>query len=339
MFVTFHDIKTSLHILCFCVTCTVQALFAFPSSVFISRSSVEMTSAAPAVVLVGIDGLGAHYLKQMTQVTLATTMPNFVHLFSTAAFATMNARTIFPPISAPVWMTVLSGMTPDQTGIVGNSWPFLEDEAIPPVPIVCSEAQPAIPKTLFDMCGGQGAAFTSWSWFARVCPRVVAKFADCEEDDDKVVQCFMGLEGPLLPPFTFLHLDDVDETGHHTSWGSDKYYEAAAAADRRLGLVVERIKAHFSGRQLVHVVVVSDHGGSETGHGDMKASHMEVPIIVWSSGNDGATQSKPDPPVGWNDVSIVEPPAFGLGRLLSTLRLRLRSCLGERNLSTCVVLH
>ena len=250
-----------------------------------------------SVVLVGLDGLGAFYLRPYyASGELATLMPTLCKLLAEADFATLNGRTVFPPISAPVWMTVLTGQSPDQTGIVGNEWP--DNLSLPPpAPIAPSSAQPAIPESLFDLCGPRrGAAFTSWKWFQKVLPAVTATFSQTDEDDDKVISLYLSLgrggseaqresEGrssSLLPPLTFLHLDDIDETGHHTSWGSAEYKAAWSKADRRLAAVVDDVLARRLRGEEVALVVVSDHGGSEQHHGDMTPSHMEVPIIIWA---------------------------------------------------------
>jgi hypothetical protein len=246
---------------------------------------------ASSVVVVGIDGLGAFYVRPMYDSgALQGLMPNLCAMIEEAAFASLSGRTVFPPISAPVWMAVLTGMAPDQTGIAGNEWPddLERGFAPPPAPVVCSAVQPRIPVTLFELLaektqtGKGGVAFTSWKWFEKVLPAVTEKFRQSNEDDDLVVRWYLSeLKDDPLPPLTFLHLDDVDETGHHTAWGSPEYFAAAAGADLRLGAVVGDVRARRAKGEDVRVIVVADHGGSEQHHGDMKQSHMEIPIVVW----------------------------------------------------------
>ena len=70
------------------------------------------------VILLGLDGLGSYGLQRALSLNC---VPLLQSLMSKAR-STLNARTIFPPVSAPVWTLVLSGLMPDQSGVVDNAW-------------------------------------------------------------------------------------------------------------------------------------------------------------------------------------------------------------------------
>lgn len=318
-------------------------------------------------VVIGIDGLGGWYMNQhasrldalcptlsaMIKGTVTTTIPSptTTSCFRTH-FASLSARTIFPPVSAPGWTAVLCGQTPDQSGITENRWPEgvvgvepaqasgsadflaqrpLEDMGITPVPTP--------PQTLFEQVPivGDGTrrhlCVVSWGWIAKLtshiphlCDTVCAKGVD-EDAVKQFVSLYTTRDdingGGLLPKVAFLHLDEVDGAGHKHGWESDEYLDSWSAADRRIAVVLGHIESETAKDKdsTTLVILCSDHGGSGNNHGANDIRHMEVPLMVVSIGGGSVSSTTPPPPP-------LSSPAAHYARSLLDIAPTVLSCLG-----------
>eukprot|EP00744_Colponema_vietnamica_P021712 GILI01031059.1.p1 GENE.GILI01031059.1~~GILI01031059.1.p1 ORF type:complete len:351 (-),score=37.48 GILI01031059.1:15-965(-) len=223
--------------------------------------------------------------------TFANLMKGTLPYFNTIV-STSYARTVFPPISSPAWGSILSGLTPEQTGMQGNEWPC--DHGDQSLPLYSSPHNLSIPRTIFDYVpNAPHTGIVSWSWLGKKLTGFLPNVAtvQCDGKDDMVVAEFEkyidGLSSPvdhtasnsnggsLTTPIAFLHFDDIDHAGHQHSWGSEAYYGSWKAQDDKLAAVLNMVKDKSAA-----VVVISDHGGSGNGHGFMNTSHMLIPIIL-----------------------------------------------------------
>ena len=229
-----------------------------------------------SVVIVGIDGLGGTY---MDNPNFPSVMPNYHRLTISphCLLHTLHATTVFPPVSAPAWGSVLTGMTVEQHGIVTNEWPL--DRGMDPC-----EQRGGVPWNIVnevaEKCGAAILAL-AWPWPRNLLvadDRIVVTVGSDEEVTSCVQRC------GKLPPLTFLHLDDVDHAGHDAGWGSNEYYAACSAVDLKLARVLETVAVQ---EIPTFVIVCSDHGGSGTDHGEMLACHMRVPLLFASFHCDG----------------------------------------------------
>ena len=84
--------------------------------------------------------------------------------------------------------------------------------------------------------------------------------------------------------FTFLHVGDVDLTGHAHGFGSPAYLDAVRAMDDRLGTILETIDGHEELDDLI-VVLTADHGGRGAKHSDpTRLANYRIPFLVWGPG-------------------------------------------------------
>lgn len=84
--------------------------------------------------------------------------------------------------------------------------------------------------------------------------------------------------------FAFLHLRDVDTVGHAVGWGTPNWKLALQHVDTQLGKLLKHIEQHPTMAGHTAVILVSDHGGSGTGHGD--PTHLDthtIPLMVWGA--------------------------------------------------------
>ena len=284
------------------------------------------------VLLVGLDGLGGHYMEADVSDTRAR-MPTLCQMMGEALVATTAARTVFPPISAPAWVAAISGMGPDCTGIVDNNW-----DAAHCVHPVAVRPGTTTPWTLYDSIAGAMAAnpahsptttgiggvhtslVASWSWLTRlVDTSVCTHVLDAAGDDHRAVAMYeascTGDDGTMPHRLSFVHLDAIDGAGHTHTWGSEAYRSAWSVADAQLAQLKETATRHAyrTNRQLV-VVVVSDHGGSGQRHGDIHPTHMKVPLVVWECppqvGDGDASHHCSGGGARWQMMSAQQPPSI-----------------------------
>ena len=78
----------------------------------------------------------------------------------------------------------------------------------------------------------------------------------------------------------FVHLDNVDHTGHEYAWGSREYNKAVADADGYIGEFVDMLKSTGAHRFDLPVLVTSDHGGKGREHGKNSLTEIQIPWIL-----------------------------------------------------------
>src|SRR5262249_51823273 len=85
------------------------------------------------------------------------------------------------------------------------------------------------------------------------------------------------------PQVLFVHLPDVDLTGHHDGWGSAAQLEAVARADRAVGSLLDALaRARLTDSTIV--LVSADHGGAARTHGPDDPRSRFIPWIVAGPG-------------------------------------------------------
>jgi len=77
----------------------------------------------------------------------------------------------------------------------------------------------------------------------------------------------------------FLYLVGTDMVGHKFGWMSDEYLQAITAADRCLGVVLDKMAALGRADELC-TLVLSDHGGHERTHGTEMDEDMTIPWVL-----------------------------------------------------------
>lgn len=83
------------------------------------------------------------------------------------------------------------------------------------------------------------------------------------------------------PGLTFIYFGDVDSAGHRFGWGSEPYNRSVRKIDRYIGYILKKIdEAGMKERTLV--IVTSDHGGKNKGHGEGDDLNRNVPFIAFT---------------------------------------------------------
>ncbi|HEY0436345.1 MAG TPA: ectonucleotide pyrophosphatase/phosphodiesterase, partial [Phenylobacterium sp.] len=210
--------------------------------------------------LISIDGFRPDYLGRGVT-------PNLWGLARTGARASM--RPSFPSKTFPNHYTLVTGLRPDEHGIVANN---MTDAAIPNVrftmsntsavldPRWWSEAEPIwetaerakIPTGTLFWPGSEAAIHGVW-------PHKWAHFDQSFSSNLRVdmLLAWMDLPARERPQLATLYFDTVDDVAHHHGPDSPQLNAAAATVDAAIG----RLRAGLKARKLnANLVIVSDHG-------------------------------------------------------------------------------
>lgn len=143
------------------------------------------------------------------------------------------------------------------------------------------------------------ASFTNWNWFWYVTSLGLPTALDydffCDDystcDEQSVLAAVDYLENALVSAestYTFIYIGNVDGTGHSTSWCGPEYMAAVDEADRLVGLlmdVVDRAELDTDPDRVpakITVMLSSDHGGHDSGHGSFQDSDLIIPGFIRS---------------------------------------------------------
>jgi hypothetical protein len=209
---------------------------------------------APRAVLVIVDGLRSDVTDEM---------PNYQTLRQYGA--DMVAVTPEPSLSYPTWTTILSGATPDVSGVTTNWF----DGAVPVETLIDSALGEGLivavsaPDDFVTLYGADRAQATYFDKWAK------------EYMSGVYVDQAIDLVRTASPALLVVHLPDVDEAGHSYGGASAEYLQMARRIDSE---VMRLVQALQDDRTLF--VITADHGHLDTGgHGGWESVVRQVPAL------------------------------------------------------------
>ncbi|MDR3701504.1 MAG: ectonucleotide pyrophosphatase/phosphodiesterase [Candidatus Sulfopaludibacter sp.] len=230
----------------------------------------------PHVIIIGVDGLSVE------GVTTAKT-PRIHELMARGAW-TLEARGVMPTLSSPNWASMITGAGPEQHGITSNG--VLLQKMVT-LPAVCRDAEGMFP-TMFEVLRMQSPAshiaiFHDWPGFADLVEKHAPDVMQHERGADRTTRVAIDYWKQKRPELMFVHLDNVDHTGHEYGWGSHEYNKAVADADGYLGEFVDMLREQGA-QDSTYVLVTSDHGGKGREHGKNSLQEIQIPWILVGPG-------------------------------------------------------
>jgi hypothetical protein len=225
----------------------------------------------PRVIVIGVDGLS------IDGITKAST-PRLHELMGRAAW-TLAARGVIPTLSSPNWVSIIGGAPPELHGITSNGH-LHRKVAFEPV---CRDGDGKFP-TIFGILRQQQprsriAIFHDWGGFADLVEKRAPDIMRHEAGASRTVRAAIEYWTRYRPNLMFIHLDNVDHAGHAEGWLDESYYKAVAVADSYVGEVLDMVTRE-GGWDSTYVLVVSDHGGTRSGHGKNSLAELQVPWIL-----------------------------------------------------------
>lgn len=212
---------------------------------------------AGRVAIISIDGLRPDAI-------LAVGAPNILALAGRGAYS-WHAQTTLPSTTLPSHVSMLSGFTPEVHGIVWDD--YAPERGSIPVP------------TIFTIARSQGrrtAMIAGKTKFTYFCDMNACDAWSISGNGDDDVTARAAREGSV--DLLFVHLPDVDFTGHASGWMSEPYLTAVQRADTAVGRIISSLPHDTT------VILSADHGGHLTQHGSSDAIDTTIPWIVAGPG-------------------------------------------------------
>ena len=225
------------------------------------------------VVVIGIDGLTSEGL-------IRSKTPVMDDLISHGAFK-YDARAVLPTVSAPNWGAMVHGAGPEATGIISNDrnkWMQPVDKSrMGMFPNIFNIIREQLPEA------EQGAIF-HWSGFGQLLQEETVNRYNTYNSPEETTRQVCDYIITKKPVFLFIQLDHVDGAGHGFGYyNTPEYMQAVEKADSLTGLIVESVR-HAGIEKNTLVMIVSDHGGFNKGHGGESQEELTVPVIYYGKG-------------------------------------------------------
>lgn len=215
----------------------------------------------PVTILISIDGFRPDYLDRGIT-------PNLSALAASGIYADM--RSSFPTKTFPNHWTLVTGKTPDNHGIVGNS---MEDIARPGEKFTMANKDPfwwSAAEPIWITAEKQNVRTATMFWpgseveFDGTRPSDWWPFSQDLSNDRRISAVVDWVRRPAetRPKLITLYFDTVDTAGHfYGPAPSEKLHAAISAVDQNIGRLKNQMAALG---QPVNFVITSDHGMAET---------------------------------------------------------------------------
>jgi len=222
------------------------------------------------VLLISIDGL-------RPDVLLRANAPRLRELMARGSFS-MWAQTTPVAVTLPSHVSMLTGVTPAKHGVEWNRDLPLSQRVYPARPTLFELAKHAGYTTAMAAGKSKFSALLkpgtlNW-WFVPPLPVVPDSFVTA------IVLHWIATHPPEV---LFVHLPQVDNTGHDKGWGSPQQIAAVENADRCVGRILDALQSRHLLDSTV-VLVTADHGGAGTSHGPDDPRSRHIPWILAGPG-------------------------------------------------------
>jgi predicted AlkP superfamily pyrophosphatase or phosphodiesterase len=217
------------------------------------------------VVLVTVDGLRPDALRLVDT-------PHLDRLMARGA-TSMTARSVMPSKTLPAHFSVFYSRSPARHGVLDNDRP-------PPAQHV-----PGLFETVHAHGGSTGMVF-GWEPLRFLAPAGCLHLAhfhrldltDLPAADHPIVDVAVPLVEHGRFDLLFVYLGATDETGHAHGWMTEEYLRQVEIADGQIGRLTAAMKPDDV------ILVQSDHGGHDRGHGTDCPEDMTIPWLLSGAG-------------------------------------------------------
>lgn len=193
----------------------------------------------------------------------------------------------YASVTLPNWTSHLTGSGPEQHGVTDNKW-LLENHVLAPQETDDKGYYPSIFKVLKDQLPDVKTAFL-YNWKNLIHPYNTDFIDDIFFEENNFYKESFNKTFDILvnnkdkPVFIFLYTVHTDAAGHKYGWMAPEYIQSLEEADFEIGELINKMKNEDIYKN-THILVTSDHGGSDHGHGGVLPVMMEVPWILTGPG-------------------------------------------------------
>jgi hypothetical protein len=227
------------------------------------------------VVVIGLDGMSTWGLLAARTPCMDSLMQHGARSFS--------VRTILPSVSTPNWTAMLSGVGPEGTGAINNSW----KNGVLSFPYVAMTPEKRFPNIFRIIREQQPDAVMgcihNWRGFANMYEKELLDLdAYCSQDAEVARQSAAYIK-EKKPNLMFCYFSDPDHTMHGKGHLSPAYLDAIATLDGYVRTIVDAVHdAGIADRTVI--MLMSDHGGLFYAHGGNSHEELATPFIFSGKG-------------------------------------------------------
>jgi hypothetical protein len=248
-----------------------------------SCGSDGSASRSKHVLVVGVDGLLVAALQQASTPVLDGLVADGAVTYDAFAGGELGTPTEQATFSGPGWSSILTGVWVDKHGVTDNSFEGARFDAYPHFFERVREVRP----------DAYLSSFVSWQFINFVIlesAQADAAFAPLVptsiEADLAVTEAVVDHLAEHTPDVVFVHLDEVDHQGHVAGFSATvpEYLAAIETVDAQIGEMLDAIRARDTyATEDWLVVVTTDHGGLDRGHGGQSAQERTIFLIASGS--------------------------------------------------------
>lgn len=237
-------------------------------------ASSAQVSGIKHVIIFGIDALTIDGVSK-------SRTPNLDYIIRNGAYSLHN-RVVMPTMSAPNWASILMGAGPEQHSITSNEW----DPKNPPFPPVVKDGE--LFPSVFSILKAQhpnakATAIYDWDKFIETLPQNCLDLSRFTHSSAETIKLGFDDFVKNKPEIAFWYFVAVDDIGDSEGHGTAQYYKSVTEADSLLGLTLKMLKDSGLDKSTV-ILVVSDHGGIDVGHGGESIEEIQVPMFIYGPG-------------------------------------------------------
>lgn len=232
---------------------------------------------AEHVVFIGLDGWGSYSVEKAD-------MLHVKQLMSEGCY-TLQKRTVLPSSSAVNWASMFMGAGPELHGYTtwGSQTPDLPSREL---------NRNGMFPNIFNMLREEApeaeiGAIYEWEGIKYLVDTLSLDYHRHVPNDNKLNTALTGAavkyikeKKPTLAAFIY---DSPDDTGHEDGHDTPGYYAKLKELDDQIGEIIQAMKeAGIYDNSII--IVTSDHGGIDKGHGGITMMEMETPFIIAGKG-------------------------------------------------------
>ena len=237
---------------------------------------------AKHVVMIGIDGWAAEAVRKIP----ASDLPNIHYLMDNGSW-TLAKRSVMPSASAINWSLMNDAAPTEMHGF--DKWNSLKG-TIPST----SDNGNGIPPTIFTILRQQRPSAEIGCVYDWDCIGILADTLAL--DYNYFIKTYRGKETMIpteeytkiateyiktkKPDFFTFYYGALDNAGHQFGWYGPEYIECLKGLDRGVGMVIQALKDAGIFEDTI-IIMSSDHGGKDKGHGGFTMLELETPFIVF----------------------------------------------------------
>lgn len=249
-----------------------------------NQESSTLVNAPKHVIVVGFDGFSAASINTGGVLPEMKHMPTLRNLMANGSYTLQN-RSVLPSSSAVNWASMWMGAGPELHGYTtwGSQTPDLPSRVLtgngifPDVFAMVRKTHPAAEiGYIYEWGGMRYLADTLSISYVQQAP---LSGENIEESTALAVN-YIKEKKPNLCAVIFA---EPDGTGHGIGWGTPEYIQKLTQLDQALATIVKAVEDANMMDETV-IIVTSDHGGIDTGHGGITMNEMQTPVVFYGKG-------------------------------------------------------